>query len=250
MKLARMHLTERTQVVLILLLTLGTLCATWYFLLRPQSQMNEEIVRLRRDLAASKYAHENIPGLLKVVAVEQANALRLEQEWTQTAERLATFANQAALRRAEVGRIDYKVELFNTRKRLGEKSERLAIQLIPVDLGMEDALLSRDMVRERMLQLKAVEKLADLTLDRRIERLISIRPLPSKAYKAQDGRFCFDEYPVRVEFDVSFDNLYVLFQSVFEENRVFVFRAIRIASGMQPNDPVRVKAVMSALVFE
>ena len=250
MNLPRIHLSERTQVVLILLLTLGTLFTTWYFLLLPQSRMNEEISRLRRDLAASKYAHESIHGLRNTVAAETNIIARLEQEWTQTADRLATFANQAALRRAEVGRIDYKFELFNTRKRLNDKSDTLGIQLIPIDLGMDDALLSRDKIRERMLQLKTVDKLADLTLDRRIERLISIRPLPPKAYKSQDGRFCFDEYPVRVEFDVSFDNLYTLFQSVFEENRVFVFRAIRVASGVRPNDPLRVHAVMSALVFE
>jgi hypothetical protein len=248
----RLRLSERTQVALILLLTLGALFATWYFLLLPQRQMNAEIAKLRRDLATSKYAQESIPGLRKAVEAENANAARLEQEWTQTADRLATFANQAALRRAEIGRIDFKVELFHTRQRLVEKSDALGIQLIPVDLGIDDALSSRDndRIRERMLQLKAVEKLADLTLDRRIERLVSISPLPPRAYKSQDGRFCFDEYPVRAEFDVAFDNLYALFQSVFENSQVFAFRNIRIESGARPNAPVRVNAVMSALVFE
>jgi len=246
------RLSERTQVALILFLTLGALFATWYFLLLPQHQMNAEIAILRQQLAASKYAHDSIPGLLQAAAAENANVSRLEQEWGRTTERLATFANQAALRRAEVGRIDFKVELFHTRKSLVEKSDALGIQLIPTDLGIDDVILSRDndKIREHMLQLKTVEKLADLTLDHRIERLISINPLPPKAYKSPDGRFCFDEYPVRVEFDVAFDNLYALFQSVFEENHVFAFRNIRIESGARPNSPVRVNAVMSALVFE
>lgn len=245
-----LRLSERTQVALILFLTIGALVATWYFLLLPQHQMNEEIANLRQQLASSKYAHDNIPGLLQAAAAETANAAHLEEEWTRTTERLATFANQAALRRAEVGRIDFKFELFRTRKSLVEKSDALGIQLIPTELGIDDALLTSDKIRERMLQLKAVEKLADLTLDRRIERLVSINPLPSKAYKSPDGKFSFDEYPVRVEFDVSFDNLYALLQSVFEENHVFAFRNVRIESGTRPNTPVRVNAVMSALVFE
>ena len=248
----RLHLSERTQVVLILFVALSALFATWYFLLLPQSQMNAEIETISKKLAASEYAHQTITNLIKAVQAENANAACLEREWVQTAECLATFANQAALRRAEVGRIDFKVELFHTRKSLVEKSDALGIQLIPTDLGIDDVILSRDndKIREHMLQLKTVEKLADLTLDHRIERLISINPLPPKAYKSPDGRFCFDEYPVRVEFDVAFDNLYALFQSVFEENHVFAFRNIRIESGARPNSPVRVNAVMSALVFE
>ena len=244
------RISERTQVALILFLTLGALFATWYFLLLPQRQMAEENENKRRELEASKYAHVSIPALQQAVEAEKANAARLEHEWARTTERLATFANQAVLRRAEVGRIDFKVELFNTRQRLVAKSEALGIQLIPTDLGIDDALLSRDTIREHMLQLKAVEKLADLTLDRRIERLISINPLPPRAYKSPDGKFSFDEYPVRVECDVSFDNLYALLQSAFEENHVFAFRNLRIESGTRPNAPVRINAVMSALVFE
>ncbi len=244
------RLSERTQVALILFLTLGALFATWYFLLLPQRQMKAEIATLRQQLTTSKYAHISIPDLQQAVASESNNTARLEREWTRTTERLATFANQAVLRRAEVGRIDFKFELFRTRKSLVEKSDALGIQLIPTELGIDDALLTSDKIRERMLQLKAVEKLADLTLDRRIERLISINPLPPKAYKSPDGKFSFDEYPVRVEFDVSFDNLFALLQSVFEENHVFAFRNIRIESGSRPNAPVRVNAVMSALVFE
>jgi hypothetical protein len=250
MNLARFHLSERSQVTLILLLTVGILFATWYFLLLPQRQMNDEIMKLRQDLAASKYAHESIPSLHQAVAAEQAQEQRLKEEWEQTATRLATFANQAALRRAEVGRIDFKVELFRTRQRLVDKSDALAIKLIPTDLGVDDALLTNDKVRERMLQLKAVEKLADLTLDRRIERLVAINPLTPTAYKSPDGRFCFDEYPMQVAFDIAFPNLYTLLQSVFEENQIFAFRNIRIESGPRNQSPVRVHAVMSALVFE
>ena len=246
----RLHLTERAQVALILFLAMGGLFAIWYFLLFPQHSMAEEIDALRSQLDHSPYAHKSPAHLLKALEQEQASAAFLEQEWAQTAERLATFANQAALRRSPFGRIDYKNELFLTRKRLVDKSDALDIQLIPTDLGSDDMLKDKDDIRVRMLQLKAVEKLADLTLDHRIERLVAIAPLPPVMHKAPDGKFCFDEYPVRVEFDVAFDNLYTLFQSVFEENRVFAFRNIRIASGPERGAPMRVSAVMSALVFE
>lgn len=252
MNFSRLHLSERTQVALILFLALCALFATWRFLLRPQSQDKAKNEATRRRLAASPYARYSIPSLVAAVDAGTGQVARLEREWTQTAERLATFANQEMLRRTNDWRIDFKVELFNTRQNLLAKSEKLGIQLIPADLGIDDALSSRenDKARERWLQLKAVEKLADLTLDRRIEQLVSINPLPPAVHKSKDGRRLFTEYPVRAEFDIAFDNLYALFQSGFEENHVFAFRNIRIESGPRPNAPVRVNAVMSALVFE
>lgn len=246
----RIRLSERSQVALIVFVAVGGLAAIWYFLLQPQAQMHREIASLRRQLAANPSYHKNKSSLLLAGENEKNNSARLADEWALTTERLATFANQAALRRSEFGRIDYKVELFATRQRLVEKSDALGIQLIPTDLGVIDDLKEQDQVRERMLQLKTVEKLADLTLDRRIERLLTITPLPPVAHRAPGGGISFDEYPVRVEFDVAFNNLYALMQSVFEEYRVFAFRNIRIESGPRPNSPVRVKAVMSALVFE
>jgi hypothetical protein len=241
----RLHLSERTQVAGILVLALGGLFAIVYFLLLPQYEARREIRALRAKLEADKSYHQSEATLRKAMELESNNTARIEAEWGRTVERLATFANQASLRR-----IDYKVELFRTRKSLVAKSEALGIQLIDPSLGIDDALKDQDKVRERMLQLKAVEKLADLTLDRRIERLTAILPLPPVAHRAPDGRPCFTEYPVRVECDVPFDNLYALFQSVFEENRVFAFRNLRIESGPRANAPVRVTAVMSALVFE
>lgn len=250
MNLPRPRLTERSQVALILFLAFAGIGSIWYFLLFPQHRMHEEIDALRRQLDSSVFAHQHPAHMVKALEQEKARLAESEARWECVADRLGTFANQTALRRSEFGRIDYKNELFLTRKRLVEKSEQLGIQLMPTDLGIDDLLKDKDKVRERMLQLKTVERLADLTLDRQIQRLIAIQPLPPVVHKAPDGRACFDEYPVRVEFDVPFDGLYTLFQSVFEENRVFAFRNIRVASGPASDSPVRVTAVMSALVFE
>jgi hypothetical protein len=246
----RFHLSERLQVTLILLAAIGGCIAIWYFLLLPQSRMREETAALRRQLENSPFSHYSPHALRQALEAERATLACRSQAWLQITERLATFANQAALRRGDFARIDYKNELFLTRRRLVEKSEALGIQLVATDLGIDDALTDRDAIRERMLQLKAVEKLADLTLDRRIERLVAIEPLPPVTHKGPDGKIVFDEYPVKVACDISFDNLYALFQSVFEENRAFAFRNIRIASGHKPDAPVRVEAIMSAMVFE
>lgn len=246
----RIRLSERAQVAGILVLALGGLFAVVRFLLWPQFEARREIREYRATLENDKSYHQSEASQRLAVEAASNQYARLEAEWAATVDRLATFASQAAVRRSDPARIDYKVELFRTRQSLLKKSETLGIQLIDPNLGLEDALKDRDRVRERMLQLKAVEKLADLTLDRRIERLVATRPLPPVPHKSPDGRPCFDEYPVQVAFDAPFDSLYALFQAVFEENRVFAFRNIRIESGHAAGAPVRVTAVMSALVFE
>ncbi|MDD5706849.1 MAG: hypothetical protein PHR35_13075, partial [Kiritimatiellae bacterium] len=147
--------------------------------------------------------------------------------------------------------IDYKMALFQARADLLKRSEELGIQLIPQDLGLKDALGGSDAeVRTRMLQLRAVKKLADLTLDRRIQKLHAIEPLAPVKHAGPDQKTVFSEYPVRVEFDVAFDNLYLLFQAIFEQHQIFVFRNLRIEAGPTARAPLRVRAVMSALLFE
>ena len=142
------------------------------------------------------------------------------------------------------------VYLSTIRQRLQEKSGELKIQLLPVELGLDETVTSGDAVRTRMLQLKAVEKLADLALDRQIQRLVEIYPLAPVVHTDKKGRRTFEELPVRMECDVDFEHLYTFFQSVFEENQVFTFRNVRIESGPTFDSKLRVKAILSALLFE
>ena len=65
-----------------------------------------------------------------------------------------------------------------------------------------------------------------------------------------DKKLLLTEYPVQVEFDVAFDNLYLLFQAIFEQHQIFVFRNLRIEAGPMKQAPLRVSGVMSALLFE
>ena len=242
--------TERMQVVLILLFVLVSAFLTVRFVLLPQREMAEQNRSVREQLARSRYANLAITNMLTIADHESANLQALSNEWARIAERLATFPNQTVMQSTEVNRIDYKVQLYEIRQRLQAKSDELKIQLMPTELGLDESLASGDAIRVRMMQLKAVEKLADLTLDRQIQRLVEIYPLEPVQHADKKGKKNFVEYPVRIECDVDFEHLYTFFQSVFEENQVFAFRNIRIESGPTFDSKLRVKAVLSALLFE
>ena len=246
----RVHLSERQQVGLILVLAVAAVFGIWFGLLRPQYRKRADIAALQAQLDASTYAGLSMESLRLAAEHESGGEKTLNDEWERTIRRLATSLETDERRNAE-GRIDYKVQLFDIRVRLIAKSTTIGIQLIPVDLGLDDALGGTEAeVRTRILQLKAVERLADLALDRRIQRLRAIQPLAPAERRGPDGKRLVTEYPVRVDFDIGFDNLFMLFQAAFAEGQVFVFRNLRIESGAQPKDPLRVKAVMSALLFD
>lgn len=242
--------TERMQVVLILLFVLLSGFLTVSFVVFPQLDMQEENRMVREQLDSSRYASLSIINMQRIAEHETSNLRTLSNEWSHIAERLAAFPNQTVMQNAEVNRIDYKVQLYEIRQRLQVKSDELKIQLMPTELGLDESLTSGDAIRVRMLQLKAVEKLADITLDRQIQRLVEIYPLPPVEHKDKKGRRVFEEYPVRIECDVDFEHLYTFFQSVFEENQVFTFRNLRIESGPTFDSKLRVKAILSALLFE
>jgi len=238
------------QVVLILFFVLISAFLTIRFVLIPQRELAENNRMVRQQLESSRYANLSLPNMQAIADHETANLVTLSNEWSRIAERLAAFPNQTVMRNTEVNRIDYKVQLYEIRQRLQAKSGELKIQLMPTELGLGETVASGDAVRMRMLQLKAVEKLADLTLDRQIQRLVEIYPLAPVDHKDKKGRKVFEEYPVRIECDVDFEHLYTFFQSVFEENQVFTFRNLRIESGPTFDSKLRVKAILSALLFE
>lgn len=242
--------TERMQVVQILLFIVTSGFLTVRFVVLPQRDMAEQNLTVREQLARSRYASLSTTNMLAIAEHESAGILALSNEWARISERLSAFPSQAAMQNAEVHRIDYKVQLYEIRQRLQVKSGELKIQLMPTELGLDESLTSSDAIRERMLQLKAVEKLADLTLDRQIQRLVEIYPLSPVQHKDKKGKTIFEEYPVRIECDVDFEHLFTFFQSVFDENQVFAFRNIRIESGPTFDSKLRVKAILSALLFE
>jgi hypothetical protein len=251
MKPARIRISERQQVLLIIPVAIFVMITIWVWVLSPQFERRSEIAILRNQLEHSAYAHVSMENLEKIEAHEKALGARLDDEWSRTIGRLATFENQRDLRESEFGRIDFKMELYKARLRLSRRSEELGIPLIPQDLGLQDALGGKDAeIRIRMLQLRAVELLVDLTLNRRIQKLHSILPLAPVKHEGPDKKLVVSEYPVSVQFDVGFDDLYLFFQAIFQQNQVFVFRNLRIEAGPTQQAPLRVSGVMSALLFE
>lgn len=251
MKPPRIRISERQQVLLIIPVAIFVMITIWVWVLSPQFERRSEIAILRNQLEHSAYAHVSMKNLKKIEAHEKALGARLDDEWSRTIGRLATFENQRDLRESEFGRIDFKMELYKARLRLSRRSEELGIPLIPQDLGLQDALGGKDAeIRIRMLQLRAVELLVDLTLNRRIQKLHSILPLAPVKHVGPDQKLVVSEYPVSVQFDVGFDDLYLFFQAIFQQNQVFVFRNLRIEAGPTQQAPLRVSGVMSALLFE
>lgn len=242
--------TERAQVVLILLLIAISAFCTINFVVLPQREMAHNNHSVREQLESSRYAKLPVSEMQRMSEHEAINLKQLSNEWARVAGRLATFPNQTVESGTEVKLIDYKSYLYDIRDRLKAKSEELKIQLLPDDLGLAETITSSDAIRVRMLQLRAVEKLADLTFDRQIQRLVEIYPLTPVEHHDKKGNKTFEEYPVRLECDVDFEHLFTFFQSIFEEDQVFTFRNLRIESGPTFDSKLRVKAVLSALLFD
>lgn len=242
--------TERAQVVILLLLIIFSAFFTIRYVALPQRDMARNNSAVREELENSRYAKASIDEMRAIVEQEVANLQHLSNAWAHVTARLNSFPEPDIQLEDEVNLIDYKSALYDMRQRLKVKSDELEIQLLPGDLGMDETITSSDAILVRMLQLRAVEKLADLALDRQIQRLVEIYPLAPVEHKDAKNRNTFVEYPVRVECDVDFEQLFTFFQSVFEENQVFTFRNVRIESGPTFDARLRVKAVLSALLFK
>ena len=149
---SRLLSTERAQVVLIMLFIVVSAFCTVRFVVIPQREMAESNRSVREQLESSRYANLSIANMQAIADHEAAILTQLSNEWSRIAERLTAFPNQTVLRNTEVNRIDYKVELYEIRQRLQEKSGELKIQLLPVELGLDETVTSSDAVRTRMLK--------------------------------------------------------------------------------------------------
>ena len=236
--------TERMQVILILLFVLLSAFLTVNFVVLPQRDMTEENQNVREKLKTSYYVDQSFTNMQMIAGHEHTNLSALSNEWLHVADRLMSLSNSVPS-----SIIDYKRMLYDVRESLRSKSKDLNITLLPGEF-MDDAITSDEDVRTRILQLRTVELLANLALDRKIQQLVEIYPLPPIQHVDTQGKKTFVEYPVRVECDVEFGNLYTFFQSVFEEDQFFTFRNIRIESGPTFQSKLRMKAILSTLLFE
>jgi hypothetical protein len=246
-------LSERQQVVSIIVLAGLALAVLWFSLLWPLSRrrmaLEQEIEGMKVELARSNYLLGEMPlRHRKLIAEHFGQAL--SGEWRLAAERLSTFSDQEVSEERDVSTIDFKVALFEVRERLRQKAAEQGIRS-SFELGIDEKVLSNEDARKRMLQLRAVERLVDLALDLKIPRIEQVEPLePAKHRVAETGDVYMEEYPVRITFSGTLPHCYELLRAVLRPERVFVFRRLRIEkeAGEKP-DAVRVDATLSALVF-
>jgi len=242
--------TERQQLVLIIAGAIGLVVGAWQFSSWLLGSQKSELESLRKRSQTKGYANRSISDLERERDHEKALLRRTVRNWEQVGKRVGTYGtNELDIARGSVTHIKYKVELLKQRRLLTEKSQRLGIELLPGDLGMALEIYSDEKARERVLTLRAVERVADLTLDRHIKRLYAIEPLPATTLTDSRGTY-LKVYPVKVEFDIDFDKIFELMQVVFEDDSVFAFDNIQILAGPERDAPLRVFAVMKAMIFD
>jgi len=121
---------------------------------------------------------------------------------------------------------------------------------LPYALGMNEAVNTSEDARKLMLQLRAVEKLVDLTLNLKITMLGRIEPLSPVTHNAPNGEGYLEEYPVEIEFYGSLENAYDLFAAILEPRHVFFLKKLRIeAASLDRPDLLRINATLSTLLF-
>jgi len=237
-------ISERTQAVLILVTAVAALWATAQFLLWPLLSQYAENKKAREALGKNPYAKISIETLRAAAAVAKKDSDALNQNWFDTVRRLNTLHGA----RADTPRIEFQVAYIAARTHLGQKAARLNIKLPPT-FDVPELVTSSEAVRERLNQLKTVEKLLDLVFAQHISGITGFKNLPTILHHDTEQKPICEEYPVEVEFTTSFDSLFYLFSGVFEEDGVFVFSKIRVTSDPRLEQILHVKAVMSSLIF-
>ncbi len=242
-------LSERNQIVLFIVLAIGVLAAVWHFAFRGISEQRAENAAERERLAKMGFSNQTKEELAAKVDHEKEVRAMLEAEWTNAVAKLETISGSSLYGRDNVLRIDYKVHLLQARDRIRRKADQLGIKLTEAEMGMSEEVFSTDDPRVLMVQLLTAERMVDLALERRIQNLVRVHPLPPVEHNDGAGALIFEEFPVEVGFDVDFESFYDLFHVVFEEGRLFVFKNVRITSGATAEAPLRVRATLSSMVF-
>jgi hypothetical protein len=172
------------------------------------------------------------------------------EEWSNTVVRLNGFPTLPNIPAEKIGKIDYKVALFDTKQRLLKKARALNINLTS-DIGLDAVVRSSEDARRLMYQLKAVETLLDTALDMKIDTVKFVEPLAPKGYHPEESDEIFvEEYPVRIRMYGDLDSLYDLLSSALVSENFLVLKNLRVRSVSESKpDLLDISAVMSSLLF-
>ena len=247
-------LSERQQIIAIILLGAFSIVALWFIILLPWNRKRHRLEMQIKEKVAELERRQLLLGEDRLRSKrdnEERYHKELLKQWRSAEKRLASFAEEDVPSGTNVLRtIDFKVELANVRKRLKKKSATVDVSL-PFDLGIDEEVRSDEDARKLMLELKAVEKLVDLILDMDVKMIRSIEPLkPVERTVKEGGEEFLEEYPVYVKFYGSIQTLYDLFRVVMVQEQVFVFRPLRVEKvSAYQRDLLQVEAILSGLVF-
>ncbi len=251
--MATTTISERQQVTGIILATALLMGLLWFFALMPLQRKREALEgenrRMQEDLAKGNYLLGEMPLENRKIAV-LAEGKRLADEWRESAELLSTFEKQSIQGTQDVSKIDFKVALFEVKQSLSKKATERGIRP-SFDLAIDEMVLSNEDARKRMLQLRAVEKLMDAAIDLKVGRVETVEPLEPITHRDETtGEVFLEEYPVRIQYVGTIENVYAFIHKVFEPGVVFAYRRMKIEKeSLQTPDRVRADATLSALVF-
>jgi hypothetical protein len=246
-------MSERQQITGIILCAALAGGLLLFFALMPLQRKREALEaenrQMQEDLAKGNYLMGELPLANRKIAVLDEGK-RLAAEWQQSALQLSTFTNQTIQGTQDVSKIDYKVALFEVRESLVKKAAERGIRP-NFELAIDEKVLSNEDARKRMLQLRAVEKVMDAALDLKVGRVETVEPLETVPHSEEvTGELFLEEYPVRIQYVGSIENVYAFIHMAFQPGRVFVCRRMKIEKeSLQNPDRVRVDATLSALVF-
>jgi len=237
----------------IFIATGGILGLLWVALLSP---MNNERKRLEQDITAmqTELAKKGLllgPDILRQeLNKELKHNGDLLLEWSNTVSRLNGFQGMPKVATERIGKIDFKVALFDVKQRLLRKARALDIELT-ADIGLNAVVKSSEDARHLMYQLKAVETLLDTALDMKINTVKFVEPITPNEYHPEDSTEIFvEEYPVRIRLYGNVGSLRDLMSSALASDHFFVLRHLQVRSVSETKpDLLDISAVMSSLLF-
>ncbi len=241
------------RVLTIFVATVGLLGLLWFALLASKNNerksLEQEINAMQTELAKK--------GLLlgpDILRQELNKEIRhngkLLLEWSNTVSRLNGFQGVPEIATERIGKIDFKVALFDAKQRLLKKARALGIDLT-ADIGMYSMVKSNEDARRLMYQLKAVETLLDTALDMKINTIKFVEPMEPTGYHPEQSEEIFvEEYPVRIRLYGNVKSLYDLLSSALASEHFFVLRHLKVRSVSETKpDLLDISAVMSSLLF-
>lgn len=247
------RLTERQFFTLSLAGLTVLMLGIYFGLLRPQfrnrAKLRREVEQMTRRLQTSGFLLGETPLLRKKRRIEE-DYNRLLAEWETVSRELATFENQDQWRTVDVAKIDYKFHLYHTRDQLRKKARAQKIE-VPTLLGLVEEIMSNEVAREKMLQLRAVETLVDTSIEYGIADIRSIDPLPPVVHRVGDPATPFlEEYPLKIIFEGDMQGLYRLWEAMFQPGRAMLLRNVAMQkTSLRKPDEVRMTATLSSFLF-